>query len=90
MAKKRDDRDDSLPEGVTALSGDQLPDEVLSQPIITPPPPAPALPLLTFDRYFASTGKPGHHKAGMAAYLQRRGGPARKTKEAWDSLFAQY
>lgn len=53
-------------------------------------PTAPAQPILTFDRYFAATGKPAHHKAGMAKYMQGKGGPARKTKADWDAFFAQY
>lgn len=50
-------------------------------------PPAPVEPLLTFDRWFISLGRPSHHKAGMQAYRPTKG---RKTKAAWDRLFKDY
>lgn len=53
-------------------------------------PAAPAQPLMNFDRYFATTGKPAHHKAGMAAYLSAKGGNVRKTRDAWASFFTKY
>ena len=43
--------------------------------------------LLTFDRWFSTTGRPWHHKAGMRAYVNVTG---KRPKEFWDQLFAQY
>ena len=49
--------------------------------------PKPKVLLLTFDRWFATTGRPMHHKAGMKAYVNVTG---KRPKEFWDQLFAQY
>jgi hypothetical protein len=46
-----------------------------------------AVQRISFDRWFSTTGRPGHHKAGMRAYVKASG---RKTKTAWDQLFAKY
>ena len=48
--------------------------------------PAPPQ-MITFDRYFLSLGKPGHHRAGMEAYTNTKG---KKTREAWEALFKHY
>lgn len=50
----------------------------------------PKEPMLDFNRYFISTGKPPHHKAGMEAYLSERQLKGKKTKKAWDRLFQDY
>lgn len=49
--------------------------------------PKPQMLLLTFDRWFSTTGRPWHHKAGMKAYVNVTG---KRPKEFWDQLFAQY
>jgi hypothetical protein len=43
--------------------------------------------MIMFDRYFMSLGRPMHHKAGMLAFCNTKG---KKTREAWQALFAQY
>ena len=48
-------------------------------------------PTMTFDRFFTTTGKPAHHKGGMAAWLKKRGGLySRRTLASWRELFANY
>lgn len=46
-----------------------------------------AVQRISFDRWFSTTGRPAHHKAGMRAFVKSSG---RKTKAAWDQLFAKY
>lgn len=46
--------------------------------------------VLTFDRWFASTGKPAHHKAGMRAYINDKQAKGKKTVAEWERLFAGY
>jgi hypothetical protein len=55
------------------------------------PAPAPATPtvVMNFDRWFATTGKPQHHKAGMLAFIKGRTS-GKRTKESWDELFKSY
>lgn len=50
------------------------------------PVPAPA-PLMTFDRWFATTKRKPHHKAGMYAFANTNG---RKTRAQWDAVFKTY
>jgi len=57
--------------------------EKVQSPKVRPVPPK----LITFDRYFNSLGRPGHHKAGMMAYVNTKG---KKSREVWDSLFKDY
>jgi hypothetical protein len=45
--------------------------------------------LMSFDRWFATTGKPIHHKAGMLTYL-RNTFLGKRTKADWDNLFKAY
>ena len=45
------------------------------------------IPLLSFDRWFETTGRPPHHKRGMRAYTAMRG---KHPKKFWDQLFAGY
>lgn len=53
-------------------------------------PKAPlVVPMMTFDRYFISLGKPLHHKHGMAAYIGKLS-KSKKTREAWDKMFKGY
>lgn len=55
------------------------------------PAPEPAKeapsPVVSFDRWFSSTGKPQHHKAGMKAFAPTKG---KKTVAAWNAAFAGY
>lgn len=44
-------------------------------------------PMITFERYFMSLGRPMHHKAGLVAYCNTKG---KKTREAWKTLFEKY
>lgn len=44
----------------------------------------------TFDRWFASLGRPIHHKAGMLAYLSKKASQGKKTVAEWERLFASY
>ncbi len=48
------------------------------------------IPVMTFDRYFATLGKPDHHKAGMRAYLSVRNLKGKKSVEAWNRLLDGY
>lgn len=45
-------------------------------------------PLLTFDRFFLSLGRPMHHKKGIAAYVKNIKG--KKTVAAWNALLKGY
>lgn len=66
------------------------PEPVLSKPMPSSKPmktTKPAEPMLTFDRWFATTGRPAHHKAGMRAYVNVKG---KRTKAFWDGLFKSY
>lgn len=58
-------------------------------PAPAPAPAAPAAPepVVSFDRWFASLGRPQHHKAGMKAYASTKG---KKTVTAWIAVFAGY
>ena len=53
-------------------------------------PKARPVPVLSFDRWFASTGKPAHHKAGMHAGLSRGVLRMKRTVAAWNALFENY
>ncbi len=44
--------------------------------------------LLTFDRWFALSGKPAHHKAGMIAFGKKVSG--KRPMSAWDAMFKDY
>jgi hypothetical protein len=46
-------------------------------------------PLMSFDRWFATTGKPIHHKSGMLVYL-RNTFLGKRTKADWDNIFMAY
>ena len=63
---------------------------VLSVPPVEKPvvqaPTAAAL-VISFDRWFATTGKPEHWKAGMKAHAQTSG---KKTLAAWAQMFENY
>jgi hypothetical protein len=66
--------------------------EEASPPPLPPPPAPPPEPVMSFDRYFQTTGRPFHHKAGLLAYLQAAGSGTggKRTKNQWDAIFAQY
>lgn len=46
--------------------------------------------LMTFDRWFATTSRPEHHKAGMLTYLHNNSFLGKRTKADWDNLFKTY
>jgi hypothetical protein len=48
------------------------------------------VPVLSFDRWFAQTGRPAHHKAGMHAYLSKGVLRMKRTVAAWNALFQNY
>ena len=52
-----------------------------------PAPPTPPVPVVSFDRWFATTGRPQHHKAGMQRFAATKG---KKTVAAWNAVFARY
>ena len=67
--------------------------EPVPEPVVAPAPaPVPAgTPVFTFDRWFAQTGKPEHHKVGMRTFLKRRTRvQGKRTVAAWDALFTTY
>jgi hypothetical protein len=87
MAKKKDDTvsvfDNTEPLVIEVSS--------TPAPVVTTLAPAPVVPLLSFDRYFSTTGKPAHHKAGMRAFLTSSGTTdQRRTKDDWEKIFANY
>ena len=43
--------------------------------------------LVTFERFFISSGRPLHHKAGMEAFTNTK---IKRTMEAWELVFAEY
>jgi hypothetical protein len=49
--------------------------------------PTTKINMMTFDRWFASTGRPPRHKAGMKAFTDTKG---KKTVEAWNKIFKKY
>lgn len=51
--------------------------------------PAP-VPVFSFDRWFGTTGRPAHHKAGMRAYLNKSQLRGKRTLDAWNVLFEKY
>jgi len=78
MSRKRSDE----PESETAEESTPAP--------ATPPPPPPApVPMLSFDRWFALTGRPAHHRLGLLAFIGARA-RGKKPKSAWDELFKNY
>ena len=75
---------------------ERLPEPELA-PVFIPaptPPPKPARakpePVFSFDRYFASLGKPIHWKAGMRAWLSRRAAKGKRTVAEWNRQFIDY
>lgn len=44
-------------------------------------------PIVTFDRWFAMTKRPAHHKAGMKAFASTAG---RRTLAQWNTIFQAY
>lgn len=91
MAKKKeslDERLDELEQEFAVAAVAEIPPPAPKPPA---PPPPPAAPVMSFDRYFALSGRPVHHKAGLQAYFKTTaGGAGKRTKSAWDVLFAQY
>lgn len=74
-------------------------EEVKSSPVeeqlIRPPKALPKRrpkpePVFSFDRYFATLGKPAHWKAGMRAYITKKDLRSKKTVAEWDRLFQNY
>ncbi len=64
-------------------------------PSTRPPRPMPKRlpklePVFSFDRYFATLGKPIHHKAGMKAFVKKADLRSKKTVQAWNRIFAAY
>ena len=73
--KKKKEESDSLKDSFEVKETKIMPPKKLSEP------------MLTFDRWFPTTGRPLHHKRGMAAYVNTKG---RRTKAVWDALFKKY
>lgn len=48
-----------------------------------------AVPVFTFDRWFASSGKPAHWKAGMRIFVGKLV-KGKRTQAEWERLFAGY
>jgi len=44
-------------------------------------------PLMTFTRWFATTGRPARHKAGLEAFTNTKG---KRTPAAWNAAFKNY
>jgi len=59
--------------------------------VVTEKPAQPLVvePMLSFDRWFATTGKPAHHKLGMLAFIKGRS-TGKRTKSSWDEMFKGY
>lgn len=95
MAKKKTFDDDDLKDGASAMSEDTKDfsiDKVetkVENPVAakTKVEVKSAIQLISFDRWFLTTGRPAHHKAGMRAYSNTKG---RRNKAAWDQLFKNY
>lgn len=51
---------------------------------------APLQSMLSFNRWFAQTGKPAHHRAGMLACITKKLSQSKRTLESWNRLFASY
>ncbi len=66
------------------------PEDVAAPSEETPVPSEDAQPdvLMTFDRWFATTGRPPHHKGGMLAYIGRVKG--KRLASTWAQMFANY
>lgn len=94
MAKKR--KDESTPEISDIV--DMPSETIIEVKEKETPRPAPQLPkrrpkpqpVFSFDRYFATLGKPAHWKAGMRAFLRTKDLRSKKTVAEWDRLFTNY
>ena len=75
-------------------------EEVVPEKEVAPEPVKPAVvvrkaahtvpksePVMTFQRWFATLGKPAHHKAGMMAFTSTSG---KRTPAAWNAAFKNY
>ena len=51
-------------------------------------PPQPVI-IMTFDRWFQSTGRPAHHKVGMEAFIRGKAS-GKRSATAWAGLFENY
>jgi hypothetical protein len=65
-------------------------EEWLSDHTPEPPKKAAPMPIFTFDRYFASLGKPAHWRAGMRAWLSNSAAKGKRTVAEWNRLFKDY
>lgn len=68
-------------------NSDELAASALAAPAVKAAPAVAPPPVVSFDRWFATTGRPQHHKAGMRAYASTNG---KKTVAAWNAVFAGY
>ena len=68
------------------LPADELPSITDSVLLPTTAPAEPEL-LVSFDRWFSTTGKPDHWKTGMKAFANTSG---KKSLAAWAKLFETY
>lgn len=84
MAKKRSTNTDTATE---APEGGSIPEQIVASVIAPKVEVKDAVQRISFSRWFSTTGRPSHHKAGFQAYANTNG---RKTKVAWDALFAKY
>lgn len=88
MSKKTDKPEDAVTEAMPLLETPAAPKKA-SAPVevVDAAPASDPEPMITFDRWFAITGRPDHWKHGMRAYA-RTGG--RKTPSEWSRIFAKY
>jgi len=58
-------------------------------PKAEPAKPVEKIVVMNFDRWFATLGKPEHHKAGMKIY-RKSAVKGKRTAAAWQELFKNY
>lgn len=46
--------------------------------------------MVSFDRWFATTGRPVHHKLGMKVHISKAQIQGKRTVSAWNELFKKY
>ena len=53
------------------------------------PPPVTEI-RVSFNAWFASTGRPPHHKGPMLAWIERQDGEGRRTAADWNAAMKAY
>lgn len=91
--KKFEETEAPAPKDDVSLDAKSAPPEMPPSPPVSKdekqevPAASPPQPLISFDRWFATTKRPAHHKAGMKAFASTAG---RRTLAQWNTIFQAY